>query len=86
MEKCDFIGVLHNISGKSKFQVSKVNKSRLNMEIVDESGNSIIFTLWGREDFEIPYANKIPHVISIRNVKVSNFGQFSLNSNDESEI
>lgn len=85
-QKCNFIGIIHILGNTNSVQLKNgLTKTRINIQIVDESGLSIILCIWGRDDLEIPQC-KDPIVIAIKNVKYSDFGKHSLNSNDESEI
>lgn len=87
-QKCDFLGIVESVGHSNRIMMKNgAWKKRSNLIVVDDSGHSALLCIWGREDLEFQNVSlEDPTVIYIRNAKVSNFGNFSMNSNDESVI
>ncbi|CDW85719.1 subunit of heterotrimeric replication protein a [Stylonychia lemnae] len=87
-QKCDFIGIIEQVGHTNQIPLKTgEKKSRANLMVADESNCCALLCIWGRDDIEIqePDPNN-PTVIYVRNAKIASFGNFSLNSNDESVI
>lgn len=55
--------------------------------MADDTNSCALLCIWGREDIEFQEHDPMkPIVLYVRNAKISNFGNFSMNSNDESII
>eukprot|EP00347_Sterkiella_histriomuscorum_P020732 403336688 len=87
-QKCDVIVVIEQI-GHTNFIPLKNGglKQRSNLIVADDTGSCVLLCIWGREDIHFQDIDpRNPSVLYVRNAKISDFGRFSLNSNDESII
>ena len=54
---------------------------------MDDSNNTILCCVWGRDDFILPPLSlQAPLILYLKNAKVSTYCGFSLNVNEDSTI
>jgi len=81
----DIIGIIHSVGPAGEIQLKNGGvKQRRNTLLCDDNNISICVCFWGDLATTINYDNH--PVVAIKNAKVSDYGQKSLNSNEDSIV